>query len=184
MKILYAAGLSPKESSLYRLWALERLGHQVIPFNTFDYLPRNPLVSKVAHRLSAGPSVNRLNRDLLRDRSKPRGPICFGPTNSCPCAPRPSTAFASMGIATVSYMIDNPFGTRRDSGWRLYMKNIPHYDLHVVQRDKNILDYTPTWSARRHQDPDRIRADTALSPARRLVRRRPRPPGLLHRHAL
>ena len=22
------------------------------------------------------------------------------------------------------------------------MKNIPHYDLHVVQRDKNILDYT------------------------------------------
>ena len=46
MKILYAAGLLPKESSLYRLWALERLGHQVVPFNTFDYLPRNPLVSK------------------------------------------------------------------------------------------------------------------------------------------
>src|ERR1700720_1860905 len=66
MKILYVAGLSPKESSLYRLWALERLGHQVVPFNTFDYLPRNPLVRKVAHRLSAGPTVNRLNRDLLR----------------------------------------------------------------------------------------------------------------------
>jgi spore maturation protein CgeB len=66
MKILYASGLSLKESSLYRLWALERLGHQVVPFNTFDYLPRNPLISKVAHRLSAGPSVNRLNRDLLR----------------------------------------------------------------------------------------------------------------------
>jgi spore maturation protein CgeB len=47
-----------------------------------------------------------------------------------------------MGIATVSYMIDNPFGPRQDPGWRLYMKNIPHYDLHVVQRDKNILDYT------------------------------------------
>jgi spore maturation protein CgeB len=48
----------------------------------------------------------------------------------------------NLGIATVSYMIDNPFGTRRDSGWRLYLTNIPHYDLHVVQRDKNILDYT------------------------------------------
>ena len=58
MKIQYAAGLSPKESSLYRLWALERLGHHVVPFNTFDYLPRSPLVRKVAHRLSAGPSVN------------------------------------------------------------------------------------------------------------------------------
>ncbi len=62
MKILYAAGLSPKESSLYRLWALERLGHHVVPFNTFDYLPRSPLIRKVAHRLSAGPSVN-LQRD-------------------------------------------------------------------------------------------------------------------------
>ena len=28
MKILYAAGLSPNDSSLYRLWALERLGHR------------------------------------------------------------------------------------------------------------------------------------------------------------
>ncbi len=46
MKILYAAGLSPNDSSLYRLWALERLGHQVVPFNFFDYLPANPLVLK------------------------------------------------------------------------------------------------------------------------------------------
>ena len=30
-----------------------------------------------------------------------------------------------MGIATVSYMIDNPFGPRRDPGWRLYMKIHP-----------------------------------------------------------
>ncbi len=29
MKILYAAGLSPNDTSLYRLWALERLGHTV-----------------------------------------------------------------------------------------------------------------------------------------------------------
>jgi len=38
-------------------------------------------------------------------------------------------------------MIDNPFGPRQDPGWRLYMKGIPNYDLHVVQRDKNIADY-------------------------------------------
>ena len=38
--------------------------------------------------------------------------------------------------------------------------------------------------ARRHQDPDRLRADPALSAARRLVRRGPRPRGLLRRHAL
>ncbi len=141
MKILYAAGLSPKESSLYRLWALERLGHQVISFNTYDYVPRNPMVSKVAHRLSAGPSVTRLNRDLLRiaDAEKPD---LLWTDKLLSMRPQTLDRMRELGIVTVSYMIDNPFGPRRDPGWRLYMKNIPHYDLHVVQRDKNILDYT------------------------------------------
>ena len=72
MKILYAAGLSPKESSLYRLWALERLGHQVIDSadgevtawaeETLDHaaapLPRN-LREAIEERLLAwpGPAV-------------------------------------------------------------------------------------------------------------------------------
>jgi spore maturation protein CgeB len=63
-----------------------------------------------------------------------------------------------LGIVTVSYMIDNPFGTRQDPGWRLYMKDIPHYDLHVVQRDKNIADYR-TRGAR-----DVIKIQTAYEP--------------------
>ncbi len=58
MKILYASGLSLNDSSLYRLWALERLGHQVIPFNSFDYVPRNPILRKATFRLSAGPAVD------------------------------------------------------------------------------------------------------------------------------
>ena len=68
MKILYAAGLSPNDSSLYRLWALERLGHQVIPFNSYDYLPKSKLALKIVFRLSAGPSVDR----LLRGDKRPR----------------------------------------------------------------------------------------------------------------
>jgi spore maturation protein CgeB len=157
MKILYAAGLSPKESSLYRLWALERLGHQVIPFNTFDYLPRNPLVRKVTLRLSAGPSVNRLNRDLLRAVEAER-PDLLWTDKLLSMRSKTIDRIRERGVATVSYMIDNPFGTRRDSGWRLYMKNIPHYDLHVVQRDKNILDYTA------HGARDVIKIQTAYEP--------------------
>jgi hypothetical protein len=157
MKILYAAGLSPKESSLYRLWALERLGHHVVPFNTFDYLPRNPVVRKVAHRLSAGPSINRLNRDLLRIAEAEK-PDLFWADKLLSMRPKTLDRMRAMGLATVSYMIDNPFGTRRDPGWRLYMKNIPHYDLHVVQRDKNILDYTSRGAR------DVIKIQTAYEP--------------------
>jgi spore maturation protein CgeB len=141
MKILYASGLSLEESSLYRLWALERLGHQVIPFNTFDYLPQNPIVRKATHRLSAGPSVNRINRDLLRIAEAEK-PDLFWADKLLSLRPKTLERLHAMGIVAVSYMIDNAFGPRRDTGWRLYMKNIPQYDLHVVQRDKNILDYT------------------------------------------
>src|ERR1700733_5133226 len=107
MKILYAAGMSPEESSLYRLWALERLGHQVIPFNTFDYLPKNPLIGKLTHRLSAGPSVNRLNRDLLRIAEAEK-PELFWADKLLAMRSRNLDHLRAMNIATVSYMIDNP----------------------------------------------------------------------------
>lgn len=141
LKILYAAGLSPNDSSQYRLWALERQGHTVIAFNAFDYLPASSLLRKIRHRLVAGPSVNRLNRDLLALAERERPDLVW--TDKL-LDMRPETLYRlrAMGIATVSYMIDNPFGTRQDPGWRLYMKDIQHYDLHIVQRDSNIGDYT------------------------------------------
>ena len=157
MKILYAAGMSPEESSLYRLWALERLGHQVIPFNTFDYLPRNPLVRKATHRLSIGPSIDRLNRDLLRIAGADKPDLLWA-DKLLTMRSKTLDRLRVLGIATVSYMIDNPFGPRRDPGWRLYMKNIPHYDLHVVQRDKNISDYTSRGAR------DVIKIQTAYEP--------------------
>ncbi len=146
MKILYATALSLNDSSLYRLWALERLGHQVIPLNAFDYDPAHPILNKISYRLAAGPFVSRLNRDLLQMAEAEKPDLLW--TDKL-LSMRPSTLdrMREMGIATVSYMIDNPFGPRRDPGWRLYMKTIPHYDLHVVQRDKNILDY-PSRGAR------------------------------------
>ncbi|HEX7158746.1 MAG TPA: glycosyltransferase, partial [Edaphobacter sp.] len=67
-------------------------------------------------------------------------------------------ALRALNVVTVSYMIDNAFGPRRDPGWRLYMKGIPHYDLHVVQRDTNIADYR-SRSAR-----DVIKIQTAYEP--------------------
>jgi len=157
MKILYASPISLNDSCLYRAWALERLGHQVILFNAFDYDSPNPIVNKVSFRLSMGPSVNRLNRDLLRI-ARDENPDLFWTDKLLSLQPSTLDGMRAMGIATVSYMIDNPFGTRRDPGWRLYMKTIPHYDLHVVQRDKNILDYTSRGGR------DVIKIQTAYEP--------------------
>ncbi|MEO6805876.1 MAG: glycosyltransferase [Edaphobacter sp.] len=157
MKILYASPISPNDSCLYRAWALERLGHQVIQFNSLDYDPTNPILNKIAFRLSAGPSVARLNRDLIRIAETKKPDILW---IDKVLALRPSTLdhMRVLGITTVSYMIDNPFGTRRDPGWRLYMKTIPHYDLHVTQRDRNVIDYKERGAR------DVIKIQTAYEP--------------------
>lgn len=157
MKILYAAGLSPNDSSLYRLWALERLGHTVIPFNSYSYESKNPYLRKIVHRLTAGPAVTRLNRDLLQI-ARSEKPDLLWTDKLLWMRPDTLDQFRALGIVTVSYMIDNPFGPRQDPGWRLYMKDIPHYDLHVVQRDKNIADY------RAHGAREVIKIQTAYEP--------------------
>jgi spore maturation protein CgeB len=157
MKILYASGLSPNDSSLYRLWALERLGHKVIPLNVYEYISANPLLRKVIFRLSAGPSVDRLNRDLITIAEREKPDLLWA-DKLLWMRPRTLDRLRSMGIATVSYMIDNPFGPRQDPGWRLYMKDIPYYDLHVVQRDRNIADYRARGAR------DVIKIQTAYEP--------------------
>ena len=157
MKILYASGLSPNDSSLYRLWALERQRHTVIPFNSFDYESTNPIVRKIVFRLSAGPAVQRLNQDLLKLAHQLKPDLLWA-DKLLWMQPKTLEALRAMGIATVSYMIDNPFGLRQDPGWRLYMKSIPGYDLHVVQRDKNLLDYRARGAR------DVIKIQTAYEP--------------------
>ena len=157
LKILYAAGMSPNDSSLYRMWALERLGHRVVPLNAYEYAHGNALVRKITFRLAAGPAVNRLNRDLLSMAERERPDLVWA-DKLLEMQPKTLDQLRAMGIATVSYMIDNPFGTRQDPGWRLYMKDIPHYDLHVVQRDANIADYKARGAR------DVIKIQTAYEP--------------------
>jgi spore maturation protein CgeB len=157
LKILYATGLSPNDSSLYRLWALERLGHTVVPLNAYDYVPRNPWMMQISGRLAVGPTVTRLNRDLLSMAELERPDLVWA-DKLLGMQPKTLDKLRAMGIATVSYMIDNAFGPRKDPGWRLYLKDIPHYDLHVIQRDVNFEHYM-TRGAR-----DVIKIQTAYEP--------------------
>ena len=157
LKILYAANLSPNDSALYRLWALERLGHRVVPLNAYEYAPGNSLLGKITFRLAAGPSVNRLNRDLLQMAEREK-PDLVWTDKLLGMQPKTLETLREMKIATVSYMIDNAFGPRKDPGWRLYMKDIPYYDLHVVQRDANIGHYKDRGAR------DVIKIQTAYEP--------------------
>jgi hypothetical protein len=140
MKILYAGTLTPNDTALHRLWALERLGHQVVPLRFAGYEARNAQFRKLLFRLGAGPGVDRFNADVLQVAAAEK-PDLFWADKMLWMRPQTLQCLRAMGIATVSYMIDNPFGPRRDPGWRLYMQCISGFDLHVVQRDRNLLDY-------------------------------------------
>jgi spore maturation protein CgeB len=157
VKILYAGQLSENDSALYRLWALERLGHTVAPLNSYGYQPQSALLRKVVHRVQMGPWVSRLNRDVLAMAEREK-PDVFWADKLLGLRPATLAKLREMGVATVSYMIDNAFGPRRDPGWRLYMQCIPAFDLHVVQRDSNIADYKSRGAR------DVIKIQTAYEP--------------------
>ena len=140
MKILYAGSLTPNDSALYRLWALEREGHTVIPFDIAGYEPGHALLRKVAFRAVMGPHVQRLNRELLA-AADAHGVDVLWADKVLGLQPSTLRAMRRRGIVTVSYMIDNAFGPRRDPGWRLYMRDLREFDLHVTQRDVSVRDY-------------------------------------------
>lgn len=157
LKILYAAGLSANDSAQYRLWALQRLGHQVVPLNAYGYEPKQPLLRKVLHRAQTGPWVEGLNREVLRIAERER-PDVFWADKLLSLRPETLKLLRISNVRTVSYMIDNAFGPRRDPGWRLYMQCIPEFDLHATQRDANLLDYRARGAR------DAVKIQTAYEP--------------------
>jgi hypothetical protein len=92
-----------------------------------------------------GPWVAALNRDVLavadRERSEVGGLQVFWADKLLGLRPETLERLSATGVTTVSYMIDNAFGPRRDAGWRLYLRCLPLFDLHVVQRDRNVAEY-------------------------------------------
>ena len=111
LKILYASGLSPNDSSLYRLWALERQGHRVLPLNAFDYEPSNSTLRKLVYRAQAGPWIAHLNRDILAIAERER-PDIFWADKLLSLQAQTLVKLRHMGIVSTSYMIDNVFGVR------------------------------------------------------------------------
>ncbi len=151
------APLSPNDSAEYRRLALLRAGHRVEALNLYEYGTRQPLLRRLEFRLAAGPEVGRLNRDVLAAARAWRPEVLWA-DKALWMWPKTLEALRAMGVQTVSYMIDNFFGPRRDPGWRLYAKTLAHYDLHCTQRDANVREYKAAGAR------DVIKIQTAFEP--------------------
>jgi spore maturation protein CgeB len=115
------------------------MGHEITGLNCDEYYPRNKWWHRVSFRLVVGEGVERLNRDIIRLVRRNR-PDIFWADKVLYLRPSTLVALKAMGITTISYMIDNAFGPRKDPGWRLYKKTIPFFDLHCTQRSVSVVD--------------------------------------------
>ena len=159
LRILYIAPMNYGWYGLYRQRSLERLGHTVFPIDIMQYEGQgNPILARVRYRLQIGPTVTRMNQDVLRLAEQHAVDLVWFDK---PLFIRAATLrrLRAMGIATVDYMIDNPFGPRRDPGFRLYVRTIPEYDLHVQQRDVSIAAYKQRGARRM------VKVQTAFEPS-------------------
>ena len=141
LRILYVAPQLRGSYGVYRLRSLERLGHTIIPVSIEKYENYgHPLLAKIRYRLQSGSTVNRMNRDMLRLATEHSVEVVWF-DKALFIRRETLQSLRDRGIVTVDYMIDNPFGPRRDPGFGLYARVIPDYDLHVQQRDVSVEEY-------------------------------------------
>jgi spore maturation protein CgeB len=135
-RILYAGPLVPNENLLFRYWALKRLGHVLIPFDERFYQRQsNSLNHKLRFRLQRGPVASDYNERIVNAALRHNVDVLWADKQLL-LRPHTLDILRAHGIATIDYTIDNPFGPRRDPGWRTYKACIGHYDLHVVQSNQ------------------------------------------------
>ena len=158
LRILYVAAMCHGWYGNYRKLSLERLGHTVIPldvgpFHNFG----NALSRRIYFRTQMGAPVRSMNETVLRMAQQHGVDLVWFDK---PLWIRQATlqALRQMGIVTVDYMTDNPFGPRRDPGFGLYIRNIPEYDVHVQQRDVSVRDYLARGAQRM------VKVQTAYEP--------------------
>jgi spore maturation protein CgeB len=141
LRVLYLSSLTPDYYGEYRLRALRRLPlGAVASLDTNSFASGSRLMNKLQFRLQSGPGVWRLNRAVLQavEREQANVLFCDKVLSLWPATLR---KLRKSGVVTVDFVIDNPFGPRRDPGWRLYRRTIPEFDLTGVQRDVSLGDY-------------------------------------------
>lgn len=145
LRVLYVSGIAPGYYGEFRLWALRRLRLEaVVPLDYLEYTAARSrwggLRGKIQHRTQMGAGIRRLNEAILERAKAERVHVALC-DKVLGLWPETLRALRQMDVFTVDYVNDNPFGPRRDPGWRLFKRALPEYDLHAVPRDSSMREF-------------------------------------------
>lgn len=139
MKVLYVGSLGVQSTSLYRMLALRELGHLVHSIDTDLFMPKG-IELTIQFRLGFGRHMNALNKKLMTEA------VSFMPDliwvdKGIFLKANTLNALKKQTLAKIVHLNpDDPFG-EFTTGWRLFLRALPFYDLHFVPRQENILEY-------------------------------------------
>ncbi len=154
MKVLIAGDWHSELHEEAMFQAFSALGHQVFRFAWYRYFQPSadwPVPLGVAARVSMkfqnkylfGPTVNRLNRDLVRMAAEVRPDIVFV-YRGTHVTPHTLTAIKEMlpDALLAGYNNDDPFGPGQPHMlWRHFLRCLPHYDLTLAYRPHNVAEF-------------------------------------------
>src|SRR5271168_3610686 len=142
MRVLYGGNLEMGATTEHRLRALRRsISADVIEFPYEPYLAmRVPVLRRLSDRTLLSPGISAINRTLsaLIARRRPDVVWLDKPVHFYP---ETIESIARSGVKVISYMPDDPYGPRRDFGWRHFKSALPHYWAHVVTREVTRCDF-------------------------------------------
>lgn len=137
MNILYLGELRPGSTSLHRMEALRRLGHEVHAFDPRTSYPRGFWALSLGVRTGFRiwqPWIRRAVLGFSLGRSFDTIWVDAGAHIS----PSVLSQLKESGRRAVAYNHDDPFGGRDGRKWDLFRHSLPIYDLVVVVREENV----------------------------------------------
>jgi hypothetical protein len=138
-KIMYIGPMALGSTSKRRADIFDSLGIQVTRVDPEKHLDAAFFAKQQAIRLQTGPLIDEINCEIVQLLDDKPDAVFLDK----PIFVRPETVelMNARGIRTLSYMPDDPFGPRKDGVWRLFLKCLPLYDLHVVPRAISASDF-------------------------------------------
>jgi spore maturation protein CgeB len=126
-------------TSRQRALSLSRLGHKVQFVDAHSFLPSNRLMDYWIHHTGALCLEKFIRSRVLKAIKFAEFDLVWVDAGDV-IGPELVKDLKHRAKFVINYNVDDPYGSRDGSKWRLYLRSVPFYDLVAVVRDCNVAE--------------------------------------------